>query len=265
MLRSVFAKTLRDQRRSLLVWGVVLVALVGMYVAVYPSVAGNTAYTDLIDKMPKAYRALLTTGGDISTPAGYLNTELMSFMGPILVLVYAIGAGASAVAGEEDRRTLDLLLANPVSRARLVVEKFAAMVAGVVAVTGVLCVAVVVVGRLGKLHLPADRAGAAMLHLALLGIEYGALALLVGAVTGHLTAARAVPGLLAVAAFLVNGLAPLVTWLDSVRPASPFYQYIGHDPLQNGLFAPSVGIAAASVAALVGLSVEAFRRRDIAA
>src|SRR5678810_1267281 len=32
---------------------------------------------------------------------GYLNVEPFSFMRPIVVLIYAIGTGASAIAGEE--------------------------------------------------------------------------------------------------------------------------------------------------------------------
>ena len=86
------------------------------------------------------------TEADLASPAGYLNTEFFAFMGPLLVLVYAIGGGAAALAGEEDRRTLDLLLANPVSRARVVVEKFAAQAAGVTFLMTVLWVALLVGG-----------------------------------------------------------------------------------------------------------------------
>lgn len=266
MLRSVAAKTLRDQRRSLLAWALALAGLVGMYAAVYPSVKGNSSYSNVIDQMPKALRALFTAGGgDLTTPAGYLNTELMTLMGPILVLVYAIGAGAAAVAGEEDRGTLDLLLANPVTRARVVVEKFAALVAGVSVLSAAMWLAVVAEGRAVGLDLPVGSSAAAMVHLGLLGVEFGALALLVGAATGHLTAARAVPGGLAVVAFLVNGLAGYVTWLGPVRPASPFYQYIGHDPLRTGLWGAAAAVSVASAAVLVAVAVAAFGRRDVLA
>src|SRR5487761_1586302 len=97
MLHNVAVRTLKDQRNALLAWAVSLAALVAMYVAVYPSVKGSSSFSKLIDQMPKAYRALFTTGGgaDFTTPAGYLNTELLTFMGPLLVMVYAIGAGAS--------------------------------------------------------------------------------------------------------------------------------------------------------------------------
>jgi len=247
MLPSVLARTARDQRRSLAVWAVALVALVGMYLAFYPSIRGNTSYTKLIDEMPKAYRALfsVTSGADFTSAAGYLNTELLSFMGPLLVLIYGIGTGAAAVAGEEDRHTMDLLLANPVSRSRVLVEKFAALCGGVTMLMAVLW--------------------AALVHLGLLGIEFGALALLVGALTGHLTVARAIPALLAVISYLINGFGQLVGWLRPLRPISPFYAYNGHDPLRTGLWPTGIAIVVATTVALVIAAAGAFRHRDVLA
>ena len=131
MLRSVLAKTLYDQRRGLLAWTVSLVLLVAMYVAIWPSIKGEPSMSEFLNNMPEALRSLFAaSGADMSTPVGYIQVELMSFLGPLIVILYAVVAGSAAVAGEEDRHTLDLLLANPVSRARIVLEKAAAMVAG---------------------------------------------------------------------------------------------------------------------------------------
>jgi ABC-2 type transport system permease protein len=250
-----------------MVWVVALTALVGMYVAVYPTVKGSSSFVKLIDQMPKTYRALFTTGSaaDFTTPAGYLNTELLTFMGPLLVLVYAIGAGASAVAGEEDRGTLDLLLANPISRARVLMEKFAALVVGVAVLMGALWLALLAEGRAAGMDVPLANSAAALLHMGLLGIEFGALALLAGSVVGHLGMARAVPAGVAVVAFLINAFAPLVSWLHPIRFVSPFYQYIGHDPMRSGLSPPAVAISVVSIGIVVFLAVEAFRRRDVLA
>ena len=267
MLLSVFSRTARDQRRSLMVWIVALAGLVGMYVAVYPAVKGSSSFAKLIDEMPKTYRALFTTGSgvDFTTPAGYLNTELLTFMGPLLVLVYAIGAGASAIAGEQDRGTLDLLLANPVSRARVLLEKFGVMVAGVTVLMAALWVALLVEGSAAGMDVPLANSAAALLHMGLLGVEFGALALLVGSLTGHLAASRGVAALVAVAAYLINAFAPLASWIRPARAASPFYQYIGNDPMRNGLSASGLTVSAMTIAALVTLSVAAFRRRDVLA
>jgi len=258
-------RTARDQRRSLLVWSVALVALVAMYVAVYPSIKGQDSYAKLIDEMPKAYRALfsVTSGADFTSAAGYLNTELLSFVGPLLVLLYAIGAGSAAVAGEEDRHTLDVLLANPVSRPRVLVEKFAELAAGVALLMFVLWAALVGGGALAGMHFSIAKGAAATVHLGLLGVEFGAVALLVGALTGSPGASRSVAGLVAVVAYLVNGFGQLVGWLRPARVVSPFYAYNGHDPLRSGLWPPGIAIFVVTTGALVALAIVAFTRRDI--
>ncbi|WP_090482412.1 ABC transporter permease subunit [Nakamurella panacisegetis] len=266
MLRNVTAKTLYDQRRSLLAWAVSLVLLIAMYIAIWPSIRDQPAMTDFLNNMPKAMRSLFAmSGADMSTPIGYLKVEVLSLMGPLLVLIYAITAGSASVAGEEDRHTLDLLMANPISRTRLVLDKAAAMIAGTLLLAGVIAAALLVESPLAGMTLPAGRIIAAMIHLALLAMVFGSLALAVGATTGHVVASRAVPAVTAVIAYIVNGLGPQVSWLAPFQKFSPFYQYSGHDPLINGLSWPAVLVAVGTVAVLTALGVAGFRRRDVAA
>ncbi len=104
MLRSVLTKTLYDQRRAFPAWVVGLALLVAMYVAIWPSVRDQPSMNQFLDEMPEAFRALFAmSGADMSTPVGYIEIELLSFMGPLLLLIYAVGTGAAAVAGEEER------------------------------------------------------------------------------------------------------------------------------------------------------------------
>lgn len=264
MLRSVLLKTLYDQRRALLAWVVSLALLVAMYVAIWPSIQNEPAMADFLNKMPEAFRSLFAaSGADMSTPVGYVQIELMSFLGPLIVIMYAVVAGSAAVAGEEDRHTLDLLLANPVSRARIVLEKSAAMVLGTFLLAAVTGLALILEGRWADMTLPVGGVTAAMLHMALLGVVFGALALAIGAAFGHASASRAVPAVVAVVAYVVNGLAPQVSWLQPVRTLSPFYQFNGHDPLRNGVSGAAVLVAVGTVIVLVGLAVAGFRRRDV--
>ena len=99
MLRSVTSKTLYDQRRGLAAWAVSLALLVAMYVAIWPSVRDQPSMSDYLNQMPEAFRALFaTSGADLSTPVGYVQVELLSFMGPMLLLIYAVTAGAASPA-----------------------------------------------------------------------------------------------------------------------------------------------------------------------
>lgn len=266
MLTSVLTKTLRDQARGLLGWSVSLALLIAMYVAIWPTVRDQPSMGDFLDQMPEAFRSLFaSTGADMSTPTGYVQVELLSFMAPIAVLMYAIGAGAGAIGGEEDRHTLDLLLSNPVSRSRVVLDKFLAMAAGTFLLAAVMAVALEVEGSLVNLDLPASKVAATMVHLALLGVVFGSVAMALSASTGRAGMSRGVTAAAAVIAYVVNALSPLVDWLEKIQKLSPFYQYIGHDPLRHGLNGGSVAVSTGTAVALLLLAVLGFRRRDVGA
>jgi ABC-2 type transport system permease protein len=184
-------------------------------------------------------------------------------MGPILVLLYSVTQGTGAVAGEEDRRTLDLLLTNPVSRTQVLLEKAAALVIGTVFLAAVTGLSLVLIGNLWDMDLPPHLVAAAMLHLALLGLVFGAMALAIGAATGRTALARGIPAFVAVIAYMVNGLGGMVSWLEPLQRYSPFYQYIAHAPLRNGVSWPAVLVAVGTVVVLVAVAVWGFRRRDV--
>jgi len=266
MLVSPGLKALYDQRRALLAWTASLAGLVAMYAALWPSVRDQPVFNDYLDKMPAALRSLFAaSGADVSTPTGFVQVELFSLMTPLLLIVFGIGAGAAAVAGEEDRHTLELLLANPVGRSRIVWEKLAALAAGTAVLATGTALALLAAGPLTGMSLPAGGVVAAMLHMTLLAVVFGALALAVGAATGRPGLSRAVPAVAAVLAYVVNGLAPVAGWLEPVRRFSPYYQYAGHDPLRNGVSWPAVGVAVGTILVLAALAAAAFQRRDIAA
>ena len=265
MLRSVGLKTLYDQRRALVAWGVSLVLLIAMYVAMWPSLRNQPSMRDFLNQMPAAMRSLFAaSGADLSTAVGYVHVELLSIMGPLLLIIYSTNAGAGAIAGEEDRHTLDLLLSNPVSRTDLVLEKFGAMVAGTAALGTVTAVALLGQGRLVGMSLPAGGVVAAMLHMTLLALVFGTMALAIGGATGHSALSRAVPAVIAVVSYIVNGLAPVVSWLEPLQRFSPFFQYAGHDPLRRGVSWAAVLVAVTTIVVLAGGAVAGFRRRDIA-
>ena len=184
-------------------------------------------------------------------------------MVPLLLIVAAIGVGARALAGEEEKGTLDLLLAQPVSRRRVALEKLAALGAEIATLGAVLWVALWIGTAAAGMHLAPTRLLAAVSTAVLLALGYGAIATLTGAATGRRAPAIGLPGALAAAAYLLNGLAPLVPGLGSIRAASPWYHYTAGDPLRHGLAANSA-LLVALVVVVVALVPLVFDQRDLA-
>jgi ABC-2 type transport system permease protein len=266
MLSSVWAKSLRDVRRAFFWWALGLVGLVALMISVYPSVRGNSSLNQLVNDYPDALKGFVAFGGELDylSGPGYLGSELFSLMIPLLLLVAAIGAGSRAIAGEEESGTLDLLLANPVSRSRVALEKLAALVAEVLALGIVLFMALVVGAHAVTLKTSAGHLAAATGSAVMLAVSFGAIAMLLGAATGRRARATGITAALAVAAYVLNGLAPLVDALKPLRKASLFYHYAASDPLRHGLdlshSAVLIGVAVVA-AALVPI---VFDRRDLA-
>jgi len=255
-------RELRDQRRGLLGWGGGLVAMVLMYGSFWPSVRDNAAqFETYLKNLPDALRNIV---GELSlgTPVGYLQSELFSFLGPALILVFAIGTGARSIAGEEERRTMDLLAAAPISRRRIVVEKFAAMTTTAFGIGAILAVAIITIGRAFGLEVPPANVAAATVQLVLLGLAFGAIAQLLSAWLGRRTLAIAVTAGLAVAMFLLDAFAPAVEGLSWASKLTLFYYYDERLPLRNGLDAGDAVVLIAVAALGLLLSTLAFDRRD---
>jgi len=265
MLRSVFLKTLRDQGHALLWWGIGLVALAVMMVLFYPSVGGNPAMEGYLEALPEELLALF--GGesaDFTSPEGFLNVELFSLIAPLLLLIFAIGFGSNAIAGEEERGTLELLLSNPLTRWRVAVEKSGAMVVATLMLGLVFWVGLAAASMAIGMEISLSNLAAACFSMALLGLTFGALALAVGCARGKRGLSMGVASAGAVAAYFLNGLAPVVEVLEPFRKLSPFYYYISAEPLKNGLDLGHAAVLAGVTAVLLVVGLVVFERRDLA-
>jgi beta-exotoxin I transport system permease protein len=263
-LRAVWSRTLRDQRRALVWWSVGIGLVVVMYAAFYPSIKDNAdQFTSYMRDLPKAVRDLLG-GADIASPEGYLMSEVFAFLGPVLLLVYAIGAGARGIAAEEERGTLDLLLSTPLRRRRVVADKFVAMALATLLLAVVAWLVTLLVGPAFDLTVSFEGLSAAFLNLFLMALAFGSIALAVGAATGGRGLAVGVASGAALLTFLLRTFASSVSWLEPYRVFSPFYYYTGHDPLRAGFHLTDPLVLASISLVALAVALATFERRDLA-
>ena len=147
--------------------------------------------------------------------------ELFSLTIPPLLVIAAIAAGAAAITGEEDRGTLELLFSLPISRPRIALEKFLALVVESTAPGFVVWLSLWLGARAVGMDIAATKIAAATASAVALAFAYSAIALLVGCVTGRHGLAIRLTAAAAIAAYLVNSLAPLVSALEPVQKAPP--------------------------------------------
>ncbi|PKQ18856.1 MAG: hypothetical protein CVT68_01335 [Actinobacteria bacterium HGW-Actinobacteria-8] len=257
--RGIVSKAVSDSQAVLTIATgglfVLLVAIGPMFLAIKSSLGG------LIEAMPEALLSMVGSA-DFTTASGWYFGEGLTITAPIAVAVVAIGAGA-ALAGEERRRTVDVLLGTPISRARLARSKAVAM-ASASAVVGAGTAAGMALGNLvANLGLNYGYIAVAGVLTAALGTVLGGAAFFAGALSGRSSIATGVGTGVAVIGWAINAFIPVDPDLADWARVSPFYYYATPNPLEAGVTPPHLAVLLAVSAALVAGGVWAYGRRDL--
>ena len=263
MLRSVFTKTLRDQRRSLLYWVIGVAILSVLTVAFYPSIREAEEFSEIFQEGDAL--AQLFAGGftDLTSPEGYLNSQVFSLLVPILFIIFGVAQGSGAIAAEEEKGTLDILLSHPTTRLQVLVQKTAAMAVAMLVLAMVLWLCIVLGGLAVDMDLSLIRTAAVTFSGLLLGLGFATLSLALGSALGKRGTSIGVSGAVALVAYFVYALAPLVEGLEHASKISPFHYYITADPLLNGLNYTHALVLVALIALFTTVAAVGFERRDL--
>jgi ABC-2 type transport system permease protein len=256
----IWVKTLSEHQGLLVVTSYVMFLVMGVLIG--PLYGLMDSVRKFASTLPKALLAM-AGDGDMTTPQGFFQVETFSMTAPIAVIAVTVVMASRALAGEEAHRTMGLLLANPIPRSKVVVSKAIAMVVAAGTVGFATFAGVAIGSVLGGLGMAAAGIAATSLLVTLLGLVFGALALALGAATGRTTTAAYGAGGAGLAMYLVNSFLPLNAGLAGYARWSPFYYYLGGDPLNAGMQWGNGALLAGLFIALVALSVVLFERRDL--
>ncbi|MCY4370838.1 MAG: ABC transporter permease subunit [bacterium] len=261
---AILAKVLGDRRRAIIGNSVGLVALIVWLGALFPILRESDAFVEMIERFPPEMSSVFGLDpATFLTAAGFVSTELYSLFAPLLVLIFVIGAVTSEVTAEERDGLMDMLLSTPAPRGRILLSKAVGVALSTLVLVVVLTAALLAVSPIFDMGLSVVGVLAAGVSLWLLGILFGAVALLVGSFSGRTVVAGGATGLVAVLAWFVNGFAGLYSWLEGPSAASPFTWYLEPNPLLEGFTAGHLWLAI-TTALLTAAAVALFLRRDIA-
>jgi ABC-2 type transport system permease protein len=235
----------------------------GMFTALYPAL--DDVLSGLDEYPEDVLRALGLEGtADLATAEGYLQIELFSIMAPIAIIAFATILGVNAIAGSERKGEMELILANPISRATVYAQRFAAMLVSTMVLGFVLWV-VLAIGI--PLNIWPDLSNwnlvQTLISLVLLGWAFGSLGFCLSGATGNSTLSYGIVGALALGTFVISSFAQIVKGIEPLKWISPFHYYIGSDPLTSGLnwWYTLVPLGVAAVTYVVGQAM--FDRRDL--
>ena len=257
----IWVKTASEHQGLLFITAAIMFFMMGILIGPMFGFLDD-AMLALMDDFPEVLLALFG-GGDMSTPEGWYQIETFGMMAPIAVMVVTVAIGARALAGEEEHRTMGLLLANPVTRSTVIYQKTFAMVLYAFAVGFSIFAGVAIGSLLGGLGMSIGNIASTSFLVTLVGLVFGALGLALSAATGRVNVA--VYGTVGVALILyvLNALLPFNDSLVGYAKISPFYYYLTSDPLFSGMHWGHAAVLTVLTVILVALALVFFQRRDL--
>ena len=265
MLNSVFSKRIWERRRGYVWWVIGLGTLTIITAAFWPSLETSLDdFRTMLDSLPEGILSLFGSSDATAllTPTGFLNSRLYASIGAIVICLFAGSMSTAAIAGEEKDGTLDLLLAQPVSRTRVVMESFAAVAVLTFGLAVALGAILLILNPLVDTGLAFSKVAGATIGVTVLGLVFGAAALALGGLGATRGTVIGVTSGLVLGTWFINGLAPLITELEWLQRFTPFFWFLETEPLDGGL-GPEVLVLVVVIVALVALAVWSFDRRDV--
>ena len=263
MKTPILLNHLQSAKKSMFFWSLALAGSTVLVIALFDSMSAQYAAAFEDAGVPAGFEAFLGDTSAFSSPAGWLGIEMFSLMLPISLAIIGIGTGASAIGREENNGTLELLLSSPVSRGRILLEKFAAVSAQLAIICLVILLSIIAAKDAFDFNISISNTALATLSVFLVGLVFASISMMVQAITGKRGLAIGVCSGLLITSYFIDSLAPLVDSIDNFKYASAFYYYEGQEALIDGITVANTVILSAASAAFVAAAYFGFRNRDI--
>jgi ABC-2 type transport system permease protein len=258
-LRALTAHLLRTQAVSVLIWGLSLGLLDVLTVISYPAFKGSIK--DTLNHMAPAARAMFGIQGSGTSLESWLALNTFNLIAPLALAFFPILIGARAIAGREERQSMDLLLSNPLPRWVLMAATALSMAIGLLGILFLFGLLTWLPAAPMGLHLTVASVAAAVLNLWPLCLWFGALALLCSALLRRSALAVAIPGALLIAMYVGEALGSMSPSMGFLRAVSLFHYY--GSAVEHGMPWASFVVISVLALALTVMAGFAFYRRDI--
>ena len=259
---TVIRYSLRKSRGAIIGWGIGLAALGLMMGSLFDMVASSG---DLMESYVEALPefAELFNMAAMSTPIGWLDVEYFSFL-PLIIGLFATGAGASLLARDEESGELDLILAHPVSRTVLFWGRFLANTLVIIVLLLISWASLLLTMTWSEgFTIPALDLLLPFTSLFGILMFFMTLSLLLSMLLPTRSMASMVAGMLVAASFFITLLSGLVEELERASDFSPLTYLETSTAIENGLNMTWFGVFIAIVLVLALLAWQLFQRREV--
>jgi ABC-2 type transport system permease protein len=267
MTGVVFMETLRRHWRQAIYWGLAIGFLLFVNIVAIPTVDALEQMGELLETLPPVMLQMfgMSDTAYLATPEGYLASQTFALL--LLILgAYAILGGLNVTANDEERGVMDSVLALPISRTRLILEKLLAYVlmALLVLLTLFLLTWLALI-LTPALVVDVGKVAAATLNAIPGTLVVLAFTVLMGAVIRRRGLALGLSALFLIVSYFVDNLGKAAggSFLETIRPLSFHVYYDGINAMRDGLNGGNIVLLLLVAVILVALSLVAYQRRDV--
>ena len=264
-MRDIIRRQLERHRIFLGAAAAVLAGFAMLLCAIVSSVDVESALGQISQFAPPVIRAMIEQNMPGGSPSAVLAFGWNHPVAHALLTAVAITLAARAIAGETEGGVIELLLAQPVSRAQYFAAHLLFGMAALAVVLGAGLLGTAVGQQVyGIQGFGAGRLAALFLNMFLLQLAIYGFTLAVSAY-GQEAGRVAIAGVLvAVVSFLVNAVATLWSKAQFARPFALHGYYEPRDILTQGsLPASSIAVLGAFAAIAIVVAFRHFQRRDL--
>lgn len=261
---NIYRQELKMLRGPFVVWTLSLLALATIYLSVYPAFAKDAdLVTQALAHLPPAIKHAMGTGGfQIFTFPGFIANVL-----PILLLagsIQTMNMGITLANREKLAQTTDFLLAKPVDRSRIFLQKLLAHLS-VIALTNIILIGYIYAGSQITDAGDFSMQTFLMVMAVFTGIQlwFLAVGMAISALTGRI---RAVVGISMATVFglFVASMFGSVVGDETIRYIAPFKYVDLLEVVKSQTYElPHIIVWASIIVVCIGLSWIIYQRKDI--
>lgn len=265
---ATFLWELKQRKFAIFWWTLGSVLLACLIMGLYPSIRNQAAQLDqALNSLPDGIRQLKTGGAssvNMADPVSFLNANIFYSTLPIIWLILAITRGSAILGRDEQDHTLELLLARPIGRGKLLFAKALSLLGEFVIIGGITLLAIILLAPAFKLHVNSGHLALAAFYTALFSLSFGLIAFMLQAASSLTRrAASAVAVFIGFGGYMVTSLSGMTHWLVAPARFAP-YHYYSPDKVLSGQAVHGLDFYLLGTIILTALvSYFGFRRRDI--
>lgn len=264
MMRSVYLKTLYDKLWFTIGWTFGFAAFAALMTSFYPAMHQDGVIDGLVENMPKIFEGLIGSLANLKDFPLYIASQLFDIRLPIIAGVMAIILGLGLSTHEEETGELRTLLSLPISRTKILFEKWLALCTIMfIAILGL------VIGIYGVLPFIEDASIGVTVLLQLLVLTwllmvgFGTIAFSAGIAFGSRGIASAISIVVIIGSFILTTFGGVVDWLEKMEVVSLLHYFPAVDTVKNGINFINMGVLIAVTLASLLVAVICFRQRDV--